>query len=444
MTYRDKRCIDGFRAFAPPPALMAAFLSIVLAACTTAGFAGEQRTPSSGVSSLQGCGLREISRQRLTAAGGRPLYVEADAFVADGRGNVLLAGTPNYLWKISPQGEIIGLTADSVIGAVIARDGTAHLIPAPMSPEHIHAIRAAARPEGGWDVVFAEIFGPPDDSRTAARLWYGALHGGRWSALEELPMPRDVALNASFTSSLVRLGDTLAWALTPAIGASRRDISLFQRVGGRWTHETVPTGTAVDVDLAYSDSLGLIAAVVQPDPTLMADGNSLLLWAGQPDWQIVRRLVHGDGEGRVHDPSLVHAQGKLLASWWSPVGEGTEFRHEMRARYLGPLEVDEPAMVVDSNVSLWSDQSPMVLQGGIPLWASLHGGPGEGVNELRFAAVAAREPFELARFPSPYLMWTDAVEQAPGEVIVTGMEYKENRFAFSLLIRLRIDCERTP
>ncbi|HEX6911396.1 MAG TPA: hypothetical protein VF142_13410 [Longimicrobium sp.] len=387
--------------------------------------------------------VREISRHRLTVAGGRPLYVEAEAFAADGRGDVLLAGTPNYLWKVSPQGEINGLTADSILGVVIARDGTARLAPAPVDPRRIRGIRAAARPDGGWDVVFADI---PADSSTSAgaeRLWYAAFDGSRWSSLEPLPVPPDVALSPLFTSSLVRHGDTLAWALTPAMRQGRRDVSLFRRVGSRWTHETVPTAHAVDVDLAFSDSLGLVVAVVQPDPTLLPDGNSLLLWTRRPEWRIHRRLVHGTGEGRVHAPSLVHAAGGLLATWWTPVDEGPETRHELRARYLGPGALDEPPLLLDPAVPLGAETSPVILHDGMPLWLTQHG-PAEnglrGSTELRYVSVAGREPFEMARIPNPYLMRSAAAATAPGELLVSGMEYEANRFAFSLLLRARVEC----
>lgn len=402
--------------------------------------------PGSGVASLQECRLHEVSRQRLTAPGGRPLYVEADAFVADGRGNVLLAGTPNYLWKVSPQGEIIGLTADSVFGAVIARDGTARLVPAPMDPKRIRGIRAAARPSGGWDVVFADVPADSSTSTRAERLWYAAYDGSRWSALEALPVPRGAMLEMSFTSSLVRSGDTLAWALTPAIGPSRRDVSFFQRVGGRWTHEAVPTTNAADVDLAHSDSLGFILAVVQPDLRLQeADGNSLLLWTRQPDWRIARRLVHGRGEGRVHDPSLVRGLGGLIATWWSPVGQGTETRHELRARYVDAQAPVQPAIVLDSDVPLGSETAPVVLQGRVPLWMSTHrlsADPRRDSSEIRFVTVAGGEALEVARLPNPYRMRSAVAAAAPGEVLVSGMEYVENRFAFSLLFRMRVGCER--
>lgn len=424
--------------------MAAAFLGALFSACAPAGRSVGQPTAGDGAASLQGCGSRELSRQRLTV-GGRPLYVEADAFVADGRGDVLLAGTPNYLWKISPAGEINGLTADSIFGAVIARDGTSRAVPAPIDPRLIHGIRAVGRPDGGWDVVFAEI---PLSDRNArvdsvVNLWHGVFDGRQWVGLEEIPRPRDVPLHPQLTSSLVRREGSLAWALVPLTSYSSRDLVLFQRVDGRWTHETVPTRFAVDVDLSYSDSLGLLLAVVQPDPTLRADGNSLLLWARQPDWRIIRRLVHGYGEGRVNFPSLVRIPGGLLASWSTPTASVSETRWQLLAKpVLLDGEQDETAISLDADISLWSEVPPLIRSGGMPLWVTDHGAASEpgAASEIRIVSLTGREALEVGRAPSPYLMRLAAVEQRPGEVVVTGMEYQENRFAFSLLLRVRLEC----
>lgn len=400
-----------------------------------------------GPATLARCAVREVSRTRLTVEGGRPMYVQADALVADGRGDVLLAGTTSYLWRVAPDGRITGLASDSVFGAVIARGGSARVVPAPMDPRQINGIRAAGRTDGGWDVVFAEV--PPyrGDARpgTAARLWYGVYDGTRWGALEQIPTPEGARLDAVFTSSLVRRGDSLAWALPRAMDAYPRDVVLVQRRGGRWSHETVPTRSAVDVDLSYSDAAGLLLAVVQPDPSLQADGNSLLLWSQRPEWRIVRRLVHGYGDGRVYEPALVRQPGgDLLVSWTTPVGEGPQSRRELRA-LAGRLEVEQvSAVALDPDVSIWSAAPPLLLAGGAPLWAAHHPLPGDEAGEIRFVGLTGRSPAELGRIPNPYRLRMSSAAPVDDGVLVTGMEYTQDRFAFSLLIRARLECENGP
>lgn len=400
-----------------------------------------------GPGALAGCTVREVGRTRLTVEDGRPMYVQADALAADGHGDVLLAGTTSYLWRVAPDGEITGLASDSVFGAVIARDGTARMVPAPMDPRQINGIRAAGRPDGGWDVVFAEVPPHTGDERPSAvaRLRYAVYDGTRWGTLEQIPTPEGARLDAVFTSSLVRRGDSLAWALPLAMDVYPRDVVLVQRRDGRWSHETVPTGSAVDVDLSYSDSAGLLLAVVQPDPALQADGNSLLLWSQRPEWRIIRRLVHGYGEGRVYEPSLVRRpNGALVVSWATPVGEGPHTRRELRAR-AGRLEAEQvPAIALDPHVSIWSTAPPLLLGGGAPLWAAHHPLPGDEAGEIRFVGLAGRSPVELGRIPNPYRLRMSSAAPMDGEVLVAGMEYTQDRFAFSLLIRARVDCDAAP
>jgi hypothetical protein len=228
--------------------------------------------------------------------------------------------------------------------------------------------------------------------------------------------------------------------LRPAIDVYPRDV-VVQRQAGRWSHEQVPTQSAVDVDLSWSDTAGLLLAVVQPDPSLQADGNSLLLWSQRPEWRIVRRLVHGYGEGRVYEPALVRRPGgELLVSWTTPVGEGPQTRRELRATTARLEQAPESATVLDPDVSPWSEAPPLVLSGGTPLWVTHHGEPGAEAGELRFVGLADGSPVQLGRFPNPYHLRMTAVAPGGGEVLVTGMEYVENRFAFSLLVRARVEC----
>lgn len=403
--------------------------------------------PSGRRDAAANCAVREISRHRLTVLGNRPLYVEADAFVANGRGDVLLAGTPNYLWQVSPEGEITGLTEDSIFGAVIARDGNARVVPTPITARQIHGIRVASRDDGGWDVVFAEVAAFVGDRQPdeALRLWHGVYDGEGWTSLEQIPAPDGIPLSTSFTSSLVRRADSLAWALVPAMRSPRRDIVLVQRRAGRWAYEWVPMRTTADVDLSYSDSLGLLLAVVQPDPRLRGDGNSLMLWGQRPEWQIVRRLVHGSVDGRVYDPSLRRLPTGLVASWTTFVGAGPETRNELRAM-VGLLEGQTvQALVLDTDVSIWSESVPLLQAQEFPVWVAHHAAPDTNSGEMRFVGVLGDSAIELGGIANPYHLRVASVAPAFSELLVTGMEYLEDDgFAFSLLLRAGVECSGRP
>jgi hypothetical protein len=146
----------------------------------------------------------------------------------------------------------------------------------------------------------------------------------------------------------------------------------------------------------------------------------------------------------VHAPSLVRTSGGVLIAWWSPVGEGPGTRHELRARYVRSPELSEPVITLSPNVPLGSETSPVLWTGGAPLWVSEQ--PTEagqnGPGEIRYVSVAGRQALEVHRSSNPYRMGSAAASPAPGELLVTGMEYRDNRFAFSLLLRVRSECER--
>jgi hypothetical protein len=444
--FRDSALTESAASFVSKRVLYGTLaIGVLVSGCVSAS-AVKGPAPSDGRNAAGNCSVREVSRHRLTVLGNRPLYIEADAFVANQRGDVLLAGTPNYLWQVSPQGEITGLTEDSIFGAVIAPDGTARVVPAPITGRQIHGIRVASRNDGGWDVVFAEVAAFVGDRQPdeALRLWHGVYDGESWNSLEQIPAPDGIPLSTLFTSSLVRRGDSLAWALVPAMGSPRRDIVLVQRREGRWAYEWVPMRTAADVDLSYSDSLGLLLAVVQPDPRLRGDGNSLMLWAQRPEWQIVRRLVHGDADGRVYEPSLRRLSTGLLASWTTPVGTGPEARNELRA-LVGRLEEQTaPAVVLDTNVSIWSQAPPLLPAPAMPAWAAHHSLRDSEASEIRFMTLSADSAIELGRVANPYYLRVSAVASGSSELLVSGMEYTQDRFAFSLLLRARVECSGRP
>ena len=243
----------------------------------------------------------------------------------------------------------------------------------------------------------------------------------------------------------MRRGDSLAWALVPTIRSATRDLVLVQRREGQWSYELVPTGNAVDADLSYSDSLGLLLAVVQADRRLMSDGNSLLLWAQRPEWRILHRLVHGEVDGRVYEPRLRRGTAGLVTSWRTPVGAGPQTQEELRAM-IGRLDAETPPVVVlDPDVSVWSEYAPLVQVQELPVWVTHHAESDGSSGKIRFVGVAGDSAVALGGFENPYKFRGAAVASAASELLVTGMEYLEDDgFAFSLLLRARVECSGPP
>ncbi|HEX7238894.1 MAG TPA: hypothetical protein VF263_01400 [Longimicrobiaceae bacterium] len=405
-------------------------------------------TRSAGREAAPRCAVREVSRTPLAIEDGRLLYVEPAAFSVS-RGEVLLAGTPNFLARLDRGGRVTGMASDSVLGAVVARDGKGRAVPSPIDGRLVNGLRAAALEGGGWAVVFAEVRPYTGDSRpdTAVRLWHGVYDGRRWVRLEELPLPPHRTLHPHHSSQLVRRGDTLSWAMTmtaPVPGVlPGNGIVLYERRGGRWSYEAVPTFHS-EAELARSDTLGLLLVVVQPDSTARGgDGNSLFLWARRPAWRRLRRIVHGYAEGRVYDPSLTATNGEGVLSWRTPVGEGFRSRREVRAMVGRVEERNEPAITIDSSVAFQRLAAPIRLPDGSPLWVTDHEVPDEPRREVRLTLGSARSATLLKSIPSPYIGWISATTPAPWELLVTGFHYVPDRYAVSLLLRARVECRGT-
>ena len=154
-------------------------------------------------------------------------------------------------------------------------------------------------------------------------------------------------------------------------------------------------------------------------------------------------LPSGLRDGAVHDPSVLRAGRDLLVTWWTDdVGEGAQPRRELRATFVGAEAPNQPVIVLNENIDSWSDAVPVLIGEALPLWV-VHGVQPDGSKELRYVGTIGSQALELARSPSPYMLRTAAARPRAGELVVTGFEYEDNRFVFSLLLTHRVECQRT-
>lgn len=392
------------------------------------------------------CAVHELSREPLVLDDRTHVYVEADAFVADAQGSTLLAGTPNSLTRMNAEGAVTAVVDDSVLGVVIPRTGRAHPIPLPISVSgKLDGIRVAAQPNGGWAVGFAEVK-RRQGSTTAdstARLWYGTYDGTRWTSLEELPLPRSGTVDSRWASSLATRGDSVSWAMTHRTAAGTQ-IVLFERRATRWSHELIPTFHS-QVELGQSDSLGLVLFVVQPHlgPGELSDGNSLVLWARRPQWQPVRRLVHGSVEGRVYDPNFTpSAEGGVL-TWRSVPSSRSARGAELRATFGGWEGGTLQPVVLDSAVGNTGYSNMVSLRAGKRVWASVRAAA-EGGPKLRFLSDSGQSSATLGETVNPYSGFIAAAAPDPDHMLVTGLQYIPNRYFVSLLLRATLTCGDGP
>lgn len=414
-----------------------------LAAC---GQAPHQAAPRPAASAVDGlCTVREAARERLLVEEGRALYVEPVVLEPNGRGEALLAGDISFLLEQRlADGRWTFVREDSTFGAVISATGEPIVVPAPIPTRLLGGVRAVARADGAWDVVFAQVHDYTGSSRplTIQSLWHGVLDGARWRRLQPIPIPAggEDTLQTLHASALLRSGDTLFWAASlkrPGLDA----VTIFAWRGGSWDHEIIETRGGGYPRLAYADSLGLVLALVGPDRTLPADANSLILWARRPEWRPYRKLVPSSRE-QVYDPWISLAPGDEVAGWVAGVEREGGARTEAHAM-SGRLDEAATVVVLDSAVRGRGQFAvrPLQAASGARLWVFDHVAADRRAGGLRIVQESGGTPVLLASTPVSFPAGFAAAMPKPDQLLIAGAEYHEaQRMLVSLLLRFQVDC----
>jgi hypothetical protein len=357
---------------------------------------------------------------------------------------VLLAGNFSFLnervdetrWKL--------VRRDSTLGAVLARDGTRHLVRSPIPTRPVANVRAAARPDGGWDVVFGEVPPyPPGGSRadSLVRLWHGVLDGPRWRSVDTIPIPPGGKLSSRDMSDLLRRGDTLFVGLTFYRRGGFRDVALFSLHGGRWEVEWVPVLHSGYPRIAYWDGVGPVIVSVSGTGEPMSLGNSPFLWVRGGGWRNAGR-IGTYGEEIVHHPWISLAPGLDVLSWAEQPEEESQGGWQARAVF-DPLDPASAILTLDSSIlPMWATVQPVIVLPGVRLWVLDHVDPGTGEREIRVVRDHEGEVTLLARLPNPYLAGLNGTVPEPGHLVISGLlENKEQQLYRSLLLHFRVACE---
>ena len=419
------------------PALLILAASILLAG--PAAGAQSSQPPTVGEGRAATCTVRETSRAPLTVDGSREMYIEATA-VLPSRGEILLAGSPNYLYAPGRPDDARDFTQDSVFGAILDGSGRARLVPAPIDPTRITDVRGIAREEGGWALAFAELKHPwrPPTPDTVVRYWYGVFDGRSWVRLEPLPLPPDGEIVTAGASALLVRGDTTFLAVRVIPGGATAGLAMYQRRQGSWSVTMLWPGNAAYATLAYADSLGLLLGVVRPDRTRTYDINSFYLHTG-PGWSNARKLLPGSPEP-VYEPTIASSPYGPVLTWVVARRSGRHVR-----AMVGTLAPEARVLTIDS-----ATNRVLYLPGlrQSPLWLSEHVS-GNVPSELRFVGLSAdQDVVVLGGIPTPYTGLFGAAVTGPEDLLISGPLLRRdspNPSLVSLLIRARVECDtRAP
>lgn len=409
-----------------------ALVTSVAAACTASCVHEPRPTPGAAMQ----CVVQEESRQQLRLDAKRSMYVEPEVLSAATNGEVLLAGTPSYVWTTGSDGIRRG-EQGRVLGVVLPDTGYAREVSAPVDATRIRTVRAATQADGSWAVVFVETVSAETDS--VAHLWFGVHDGRDWRRLEHIPVPPDGRLRAGTVSRLAHGGgDTLAFAI-PIHVASSHDAAVFTFDGHRWRHEIVPTGSAAYAEPSFAGGRWVMA-LVRPDTTLPSDGNSLFLYAKEAQgWRVLWKVAPGRA-APIHEPVLrLDADNGGVLGWRALVTD-PDGQQRWEARVArGPLDGPVAAAPIDSAAE---GLISVVLPESRAVWLTDHRGP-DG-NSIRFFTRGRVRMEEIGRVPSSYEGFFGAAALPDGRIMISGplVERSGETLASltSQLIRAVVQC----
>jgi len=389
----------------------------------------------------RGCIIRETARERLSLVDGRRVYIEPVVLAANSRGDLLLAGQRNLLERRAGGPSAGRASGDSLLGAIVPRSGPVRLVPSPIPSRLLNGVGAVARPDGTWAVVFGETgpYSGPSRPDTVARLWFGVFDGAAWTELEHLPAPPEALIRAAGASALIAYGDTLAWALRTTTPQHPDDVIVYERRGGAWTYEIVPTVVSAYSALAHSDSMGLLLFHVGPDLSLPSDRNSLFLWARHPGWGKIRKVVSSSVE-EVFNPQVRRSGAGHTLNWIAEIRESGGTRREAHAM-VGRLETGRAQVIsLDSAMPFAGSLQPVELRRGLRLWVLEHSSHNGG-REVRVVRDSSAVSVPMYRAPSPFATGFVAAATGSSDLVVTGADYDPVRQSVaSMLIRYRVEC----
>jgi hypothetical protein len=379
------------------------------------------------------CRLHTIAMDTVRI-GGDPVYIEPLVVEADSRGRVLLLGRTNYRYRRSPSGTYEELVGSEPFGIMTRQNGEAQLVSPPIGRKQVEGIRAADLGNGRWGIVFGETTGRArgENTDTIVAVWYGEYDGIRWRLLERLPHPT-TDLRPAQGSSLVLARGELVWVV-PRRGSAPA-LMVFRRTKGRWTSEEAINELVSQAEPLLSSTGGLNLAVVEPDPSLERDANSLLLRT-PPDWRIERVLQRG-ADSRVYRLHRRQTPGPDVLAWATPARDDSWAIH---ARIGYASDPNAFTVTVDSSVGAYSGNvAPIWMHRIGALWAVQQDAP-DGTSTIRLTSVSENGLVStIGSIPNPYFAHFRAIGNGP-RLLISGPVAGGEAYVASLLVTIEARC----
>lgn len=382
------------------------------------------------------CRIHLATPELISLRDGSVVYIEP-ASVSQAGGQTLVAGAPVYHWNASPNGVGDLLGRNEAFGAVLRTGRAAELIPQPIPGQFPAVVHAIGRGEGEWDVVFGDHtrpspFSPVGD--TIRALHSAFLRDGRWTQLEKIPLPDGYIALTGGASDLIRLADTLYWAIRAVAPDGRAKAVVLRRAPDApgWSVTVLPTHRSTYLQLGRAGGTGLFLVEVGIDLDRRFDSNSIYWWEKAAEWRRTALIWDGASRGPAHHPTIRYAGETPVLNWWA---EGTG---DPRALVLrDPRATAAAPMILDDRYPILSPVLSAEVSGVHLAAIPTSGSPGA---EPRLRMIAVGDSAELLEAPSnPFIAQYNLAPSGAGTFLMTGAASGQ-AVPVSTVVRGRLEC----
>ncbi|HET9947744.1 MAG TPA: hypothetical protein VFQ22_02345 [Longimicrobiales bacterium] len=380
-------------------------------------------------------GFCRVERWPIAPTGTTQLYIEPQSLFQVGS-RWVVAGVPSMRWELDfiptptmrTRGEYVGATLGP--GASIPFEN-------PIDG-HLQVVRGVALEGERWGALLAEYESEdfPDTGRLLA-VHYLEHDGRAWSAAQTLPLPDEGELRPLESSTLVRVGDRLLWAVPLGLDSDESPLVLYERVDGRWSRRIVVGSFVEGVDLGWDGETPWLV-VAGPDLAAPVWERTIRLYRElEGEWGLVRRVWTAPDETLVYELRLTAlASGATVT--WRAVGPASQ---EAMA-WVGVRGDQAGTLVVLDEYALQA--APLAMLDGTPAWLVHRVSPITGQHELRLVKEERGSPVRVAGLPNPFVAFYIARTTPSGQILAVGPEYDPDPArptVRSLTLRLSIACD---
>ena len=255
--------------------------------------------------------------RRLELPDGRIISVDVQSVARAGE-SILAVGRFAYVFPPTANSRTSPELVDSILGVLIDGGDRVSLVPNPAAPRTVRYSRAAAMPNGSFQVLYATSAPEGLLAHTdTATLWLTTYREGVWSSPSRVAAVRTASLDRA--SALLQKDGQLAF-LYPFRDDRRHNedggVVLLRQRQGRWASDTLRTSTEpTSVSATYDPvrrSIVVAFTVANHLPPLVAQ--RLFLARFDSAWSRPVATA-GDGAVPIVHPSLLSHGRALVASW---------------------------------------------------------------------------------------------------------------------------------